>query len=179
MELTLAGKILKWLGLIAIALALLGGPVVYINTQLKSATKTGFDAGYAAAESKYQAGQLQQATRIFRQQEHEGIEAQARVKADETRQRNVLLLQDKLQKALQDNEILAQKAEADKSIPAYCVLNSDVTDILRNAAAGKFDPGLTSAFPSRSSYEVPGDVIVPRNINSTVAPTSGSILPSS
>lgn len=121
-------KILKWLALVALAIAIVAVPVVYINHAVSSAKAEGYTQGYATKQhevdliiQKQQADREDTANR-------EAAQALERQKDRAKYNTNVFNLQKKLEDALKNNPA-----------PVGCLLNDNATSVLRSAAEGQFD----------------------------------------
>lgn len=120
--------VLKWLGVAAVAVAVLGTPVVYHNHAVSKAYEQGKVVGEAEGKSKM----FEVAQKQFKLQE--GIILSEAQKAR--------TLAAKLAKTEAGASVLEQKLNeelAKTPTPVECKLGKSVTSILRNAADGDFD----------------------------------------
>lgn len=130
--------ILKWVGLVALIIAVIGVPIWYVNRVETQAFERGKVVGQtqcqqAAAAEAIASAEASQQTIIGEARKVEAAQAKARLKDEQNKK-----LQGKLDEALKL-----------QNIPTSCVLSESATSLLRSAAEGDFD-GIHDSISQRS-----------------------------
>ena len=118
----------RWLILGAVALALIGIPVVYHNRKVVESFENGKQVGLAELEAKLAEASQKDAEEAEARVREEGRKAQEALARAEAAERRTNYLSKKLKDALNENPL-----------PAGCQLNESPTSILRSFADGNFE----------------------------------------
>lgn len=110
----------KWLGLIAVGLALVMGPMIWHGKKIDAAYLKGFQDGENSVLNRLKQDGINRATQDMQR-------AIERVEEDAEHDRKVATLEEALHAALQK-----------KPKPAECRVTPAISDILRHAASGDF-----------------------------------------
>ncbi len=145
--------LLKWLGLVALALALIAAPVVYHNRTVEASYQRGVTVGKAEEQSKY-ALELVQAG-----------EDQAQILSDESRRAADLATKLDAQRNYSKSLREQLKAQNEKNPPAVdCITSPAVTNLLRDAANGTTQ-AQRDAISGSLAGQMPGQPLVPEQRN--------------
>lgn len=139
--------ILKWVGLAAAVVALIGVPVVYMDHKVKAAYEQGVEAGKEAELARINELMQKQEEYNTRMTKDEFDMAKQRNEQNAQLQRKVGSLQKKLEAAL--------SKESD------CPLGDESSRLLRSAAAGVFSPEQDASLASGPAGKVPDSISIP------------------
>ncbi len=119
--------VLKWVGVAAAIVALIGVPIWYINHRIDLAFQQGVLVGTEQCEQRHTAAagaQIVEA-QLTMNQERERADALEHTKAE-------------LQKNLTNTQVKLNEALNKTTLPVGCIVNSAATSLLRAAAGGDF-----------------------------------------
>lgn len=142
--------VIKWLGAIALAIGIIGTPIVYFNHKVAQAFEQGVVVGKAECE-KAQVARV--AIELKRKDEIMFVESQ---KAQTLQAKNEKLTKDSLTLQQRLNDELVKTPEV-----AGCVFNEHATDLLRSGSRGDFT-AVNNAISSDPDGKVPGDAPILR-----------------
>lgn len=141
--------ILKWVGLAAAVVALVGIPVWYVNHKIDAAFEKGKSVGMAECQMAVAEALAEEATRAGK------IILEEQLKAQELGEKNA-----KLQTKVTKLQGEVAKALGATPLPVGCVANSAATSLLRSASEGDFGAD-GAALPDNIDPKVPPPTSVP------------------
>jgi hypothetical protein len=137
--------VLKWVGVVAAVVAVVGVPVWYINNKIDNAYERGKEVGYSECAAAAAKAATDAAIEAGKTIQEESTKAQELEEKNAKLQKNVTALQTKLADAV-----------GKTPLPVGCVVNADATRLLGAAAAGNFDLSGASV-PGQLDPKVPLD----------------------